>query len=189
MLFMRDISIKGKLILIIMLVSTAVLLITCSSIFYYSLIVFRHDTVRDLSSNAKMIGANVTAAITFDDPNSAEEILSSLSIKEQVSYACIFGRDGRIFVEYRKDSANNAEHSIDSSHLSKNFHSDHVDINVPIVLDNEVIGAVYLRSELGELHARYRDYTFIVFGITCACFLIAFILSSKLQKIVSSPIL
>ena len=70
---LRDISIKLKLTLIIMLTSTVVLLLACMAFVIYDLITFRRSMTRDLSTIAEIIGNNTTSALVFVDQDAAEE--------------------------------------------------------------------------------------------------------------------
>ena len=48
-----------------------------------------------------MLGANSTAALTFDDPAAAKELLKSLELQPTIRYACVFNAKGRVFAAYR----------------------------------------------------------------------------------------
>src|SRR2546422_4898850 len=74
----RDLSIRRKLTLIIMLTSSVALLLACAAFVSYDLYTFRQAKVHDLTTLAEIIGSNSTAALTFGDSNSAKEILGAL---------------------------------------------------------------------------------------------------------------
>src|SRR2546426_184211 len=71
----RDLSIKRKLRLIIMTNVGAALVLASTAYFSYDLVALRKETKSDLSILAQIIGSNSTAALSFNDANSAQEIL------------------------------------------------------------------------------------------------------------------
>ncbi|MCA1659831.1 MAG: hypothetical protein LC642_04720, partial [Verrucomicrobiaceae bacterium] len=75
---LRDIPIKRKLMLVILLTSSFALLLMGSALITYELVTFRRTLAVNLGVLAQIIGSNSTAAIAFDDQKNAHEILSAL---------------------------------------------------------------------------------------------------------------
>jgi diguanylate cyclase (GGDEF)-like protein len=67
---------------------------------YYSL---RDSLRRDLEVQARMIGDNAQAALTFEDARAANEILSSLKASDTVTSATILDRHGAPFAQFRRE--------------------------------------------------------------------------------------
>ena len=63
---------------IILLTSGAVLLLTCAAFLAYEFLTFRQTTVRELSTLGKIIAANSTAALAFQNQDDARELLAAL---------------------------------------------------------------------------------------------------------------
>src|SRR6185295_19062724 len=104
----RNIPIRRKLTAIIMLTSSIALLVACAVFVAYDQVAMRTAMTRNLSAVAQMVGANSTAALTFGDQTSAEEILASLRAEPQVVSACIYSEHKTPFASYvRGDSAEN----------------------------------------------------------------------------------
>ena len=185
----RDISIKRKLVIITMFVSCVALVLACTSFFVYDLISFRNEIVEGLSILADIIGSNSTAALMFNDPDSAADIMAALTAKRSVVYACIYDAQGEIFTQHRLKDVNKDFDLPKDLYLSHRFVNGGLDVVKPIILDGETLGRVYLHSDLEELRSRFRSYVIIMALILAASMLIAFILSSKLQKVISTPIL
>ncbi len=59
----------------------------------------------------------------------------------------------------------------------------------PIILDGERTGVIYIQSDLQMLYARLKRYAVIVVIVLLASSLVAFLLSSRLQRLISKPIL
>jgi PAS domain S-box-containing protein len=185
----RDASIKRKLTLIIMLTSSAALLIACTAFVTYELVTFRGAMVRELSTLAEIIGANSTAALAFDDQRSAEETLAALSAKHRIVGAYIYTKDGAAFARYSRAGLQGDFVPPEPRGDSYRFEGDHLALFRRITLDGEMIGTVYILSDLQEMRFRLQRYAGIVVGVMLASSCIAFGLSSKLQRVISEPIL
>ena len=80
-------SLKRKLVGIIFLTSLSVLCLTCVMLFYYEIHSYRQATARSLSTTADIIAANSAAILIFDDQKLAEQILSGLRARRNLSPA------------------------------------------------------------------------------------------------------
>ena len=69
------------------------------------------------------------------------------------------------------------------------FQAHRLDVERPIDLKGRTIGSVYILSDLSELEARVWEYTKGAIGIILVASLLALALLSRLQGIVSRPIL
>src|SRR5437879_13910045 len=104
----RDITIQRKLMTIILLISGAVLLLTCSAFFAYELLTFRQTTVRQLSTLGEVIATNSTAALAFQNQNDAQEILAAVKAERHIVAACLYDNEGKLFAKYPRDLPANA---------------------------------------------------------------------------------
>src|SRR5713226_8425876 len=100
----RDLSIRRKLMLIIMLTSSVALLLACTAFIGYDRYTFRPAMVRDFTTVADMIGSNSTAALAFSDADSAREILGVLRAKPHIVAACVYTRDARVLASYMREN-------------------------------------------------------------------------------------
>ena len=69
------------------------------------------------------------------------------------------------------------------------FSDRHLDVFKPIILDGETIGTIFIRSDLEALYARLQMYGRIAAEVLLMSVLVALILSSLLQRVLSKPIL
>src|SRR5207302_544131 len=78
----------------------AVMLITSAAFFAYEYLTFRQLTLRNLEILGKAIAANSTAALAFDNPGDAREVLSALKAQPHVVAARLYLNDGRLMASY-----------------------------------------------------------------------------------------
>jgi len=186
---LRDTSIRWKLKLIIMLTSGIALLFASAALMFKDITKTRQNLRSDLASLAQVIGANSIGAIVFNDSATAETNLAALSAKPYVVLACIYDRDGQQFAAF--------VHQNEKSRLSiptlrepgQYFDGDYLFVFSPILQEEKVIGTICIQYDLNG--TRREIYASVaVFGIiVSAAFLIAWLLSASLQKVISQPIL
>jgi len=184
----RDLSIRRKLTLIIMLTSSVALLLACAAFVSYDLYTFRQAKVHDLATLAEIIGSNSTAALTFGDSNSAQEILGALSANQHIAAACIYMGDGRVFAKYLRGDPSARFSPPERQEDGSRFGSNELALFGKIMLDGEKIGTVYLRSDLAEITERVNRYTAVLILVMLGSSLVAFLFSSRLQRTISEPI-
>jgi len=185
----RDIPIRRKLTLIIMLTSGVALLLACAAFLAHDLVTLRRTTARNLSILARAIGANSKAPIVFGDRGAAEETLAVLSGERHIVAACIYTADGEVFARYSRKDASRSFLPPKPEKQGHRFRDGGLVMFQPVVLDGERIGTVYIQSDMREMHSRVNRYAGIVAVIMLAASLVAFVLSSKIQRVISEPIL
>ena len=185
----RNVSIRWKLILIIMLTSGIVLLFASAALMFRDITKTRKNLRNDLASLAQVIGANSIGAIVFNDRVTAETNLAALHAKPYVVLAVIYDRDGQPFAVFI--------HQDEKDHLSipaprepgQYFEGNYLFVFNPIKQEKEVIGTICIQYDLsGTKREIYASVA--IFGIIVSIsFLMAWLLSSSLQKVISQPIM
>lgn len=189
MSFFKTTSIRNKLNRIVMLTTSVALLFAALSFCLYDLLAFRNTAARELSSIADIIGANSTASLQFQDPDSGREILKILSIHPSIVSAGLYTQEDKIFATYYQDGKTPTILPSRPRQAGNYFERGQIFIFRPIFLNGKKIGTILIHSNLQSFYERLQQYGIIAFIILVASLLGAFLLSSKLQKIISSPIL
>lgn len=185
----RNYSIKNKLRLIIILVSSVAVLTACAIFMAYEQSLQRQGMAQDLSSLMEIIADRTTAAILFDDQAAAQETLSALKIKKSIVSACLYTDNGKVFTCYFRGKAKTGEAPFAPGEPGHRFLKDSLIIIKPIILNNARIGTVYIKSDLVELDRVLAQNTLVVAAVMGLSLLLAFFLSSWLQKLISGPVL
>ena len=186
---LRDQPIKRKLILLTTLTCGITLLLASMSFIAYEFITAREDITDRLATLAEVVGTNSAAALVFDDPAAAEETLRSLQAVDNLTTAVIYAEDASRFatIHFQEDGAPFLPEK--PSEAGYRFTDGHVDLFRPILLDDQRVGVVYLRADLQQVYARLYRYAGIVVMVMFVSSLVAFLLSSRLQRtMVTKPI-
>jgi signal transduction histidine kinase/DNA-binding response OmpR family regulator len=185
----RDYSIKNKLRGIIILVSSVAVLTACAIFMAYEQSLYRKGMAQDLSSLTEIVADRTGAAIVFDDQAAAQETLSALHAKESIISACLYTDNGKVFTCYFRGNSKTGDTPSEPGETGHRFLKDSLIIFRPIILDNERIGTVFIKSDLFELDHILKQNTLIVAAVMGITLLLAFFLSSWLQKLISGPVL
>ncbi len=182
-------SIGRKLMVIIMAISGLTLLLACLAIVAYDIIELRRGMVNDASTLADMVAENSTAALTFHDAQSAREVLRSLHTQPHVSAACLYTAEGQPFATYDRSGDREIFLPPKSHSEASFFEGGRLMQFRPVLLGRESIGTVYVESDFSQMRARMRTYPMViglVLVISCGA---AWLMASRLQKLISDPIL
>jgi signal transduction histidine kinase/CheY-like chemotaxis protein len=185
----RHLSIKHKLELIIMATVAIALVLACGAVLTYGSFFLRESMRNDLGVLAEIFGSNSTAALSFGDHKAAEELLSGLKAKRPIVSAVLYGSDGHVFAVYRRGGERTEALPPPSLRADESWFEDgRLKLFQTIRMGDQPIGGLYIESDLEEVNARMRQFTWIVFVVLGAASLLSFMLSSRLQRIISKPI-
>jgi PAS domain S-box-containing protein len=181
-------SITRKQTLVIMLTSCLSLLLACGGFVAYELITFRQTMVENLSMLGDFVANYSTAVLEFKYQDKAEKNLAMLCSARGVEAAWMLNKDDRVFAEYFSQTNRRTAAPLlaNGQHL---FARDTLVMRRPIRRDGEIIGAICLRSNLDVFYSRLRQYGTIAGILLLASALLAFLLSIRLQRVISRPIL
>jgi signal transduction histidine kinase/FixJ family two-component response regulator len=187
---LQNLSIKGKLMLITMLTSSAALVLSSASFLIYDLISFRHLLTLDLMTQAQIIGYNSAAAMAFRDEAAATATLSALTAKEDIVAAVLYSPDGTIFAHYFPNgSAHPSTLPGRSQENGYRLEGGYLEVFRDVTLNGERVGTLFLQSDQRQWSVRARRYSAIVGIFVLVSGLFALLVSSQLQRLISRPIL
>jgi len=189
MLVLQNMAIKHKLILIIMLACIAGLVLAGVAFIGWERSTFRNNMVRNVSTQAEMIAENCKAALAFQDAEDAKETLRALRVEPSIIFGAVYTGDNKLFATYYRNYADIKVHPSGFQESGFSFGDGLLTVFRPIVLDGEIIGTVCLRSDLSPMYAMLKRNTGVIIVVLFLSSLVAFLISSRLQKVISGPIL
>src|SRR6266550_5816394 len=192
----RQTTIKRKLIALIMLTSSVALLVAFALMIVSDYISFRSGMVRDLRTLADVMGTSASSALDFDDEEFATKTLAGLTATPNITTAAIYTKNGKVLASYLRDQQSEPppDKPGPDGYGFKNayftfFRPGYLNLFHPIRRGGERIGSIYLQYSLQEMNARLTRYAGLAGAIVLGAALIAFLFSSRLQRIISGPIL
>lgn len=186
---LKNLSIGTKLTLIAVACTVLALIIASSSLLYFDLTSFKHKKTADLTSQAEVISLNCSAGIAFKDSVAVTEVLKSLRAETQIKVAAVYTPDGVLFANYLRPGV--SPQSL-PSHLTPHvpvFGPNGLEIVHVIQSEKDSVGYLYIQSSMSDWYSRRNRFVQIILIVMCLCVGISVLLASRLQRIVSSPIL
>ena len=188
-LFSR-LTLARKLILTMMATSSTALLVACASFLSYDAVALRHNIADHLRGLADITGANVAAALTYNDPKSASLVLDALRAEPHIVAVRIYDGTGRSFATYHRVLSTSGIRLPDAAPSTGNrLDLDQVTECDAIMLDGESIGYVYLVSDLQEIRGRTRRFVIFTLILVAVSSAAGFLVAISLKRLISKPIL
>jgi signal transduction histidine kinase/CheY-like chemotaxis protein/HPt (histidine-containing phosphotransfer) domain-containing protein len=192
----RNLSLAHKIIAVIMGVSSTALLLACVALVVYDTTTARSGLTRDIGILGDAVAATSTAAVSFVDTAAATESLNAVAVNTNVRMAAIL-RNGEVLARFDRSAAAGGSKVVTpinpeflrATSARAVYDTDSLRLVRPIVLDGETIGVVYIESGLTELRARRRSLIGVIAVVLFGALAVAFVLSSKLERVISSPVL
>ena len=181
-------TIRDKVILVIMASCMTALVIAGGAFILWSHVSFRDTMIRNLSIQTEMTAQHCTAALMFDDAERAAETLKTYASKPTITNACIYNSHGAHFASYlRPGFAGHIDtlRALDGIRIGGGF----LTVYRPIRMDGETFGTAVIQSDLSELTANLVNNLIIMGVVLGFAGLIAYLLSRRLQGLISGPIL
>jgi signal transduction histidine kinase/CheY-like chemotaxis protein len=189
MLNLRSTSLKAKLTLLTMFTSGVALLISVVLFGVNDVRGFRRGLERDLQSLADVIGASAISSLDFDDEVAATKALAPLEHKPSILAAAIYTKDDAVLGKYFRDAISKNQSPPPRGADGFRYENGRLLIFKPIERGGSRLGTIFVEADMSELHALIMSYVEIGAAILLGAMLVAFVLSSQLQRVISRPIL
>jgi len=185
----------------IAVITTTIVIVLASALFVaLEINNYRRALVQELTAIAEITSSNSTAAILFNDGAAAEETLGALGARPNIESASLYTVDGTQFARFGEPAGRidlnwvlgpnaRAKSGADSKHAySMAWSLRSVDLAGPILFDDEVIGAIHMRSSLSQIYATIETYLKVVLLVIALAIAVAWVLATRLRKQVTNPI-
>ncbi|HYU41265.1 MAG TPA: ATP-binding protein [Vicinamibacteria bacterium] len=185
---LRDLSIRQKLTRVAMLSSSLALIFAATAFIAYDVLASRSAVARRLSTEAEIIASNIASALLFQDPAAARTTLAGLGAESHVRAAAVYNAQGHLFAHYAPDSSTAPPAPL-ARPLGDEVHGRTVVVSRPILFeDDKMVGTVVLQGDLEDMGTRLLRYASLVALVSAISFLLALALSSRMQSVISRPI-
>lgn len=188
MMRLRDTPIQRKLTNIILLTCAVVLSFMCIAYIILEYASFRQGVKRNVATLGAVIASNSSAALAFDSPEDAQDVLNALNAEENIVVAGLYDIEGKIFATFPADTSASLFPPARANRYYW-FEGRYIAGFEPVLQRGEKQGMLYIRSDLREMYTQLFFYGLIGLALIGTSLLVALILSKKLQSKISTPIL
>lgn len=187
----RNLSIKNKLVFIVLAVSAAILILSAALSLFQTVVSGRQRLQRSMAVNAKLLGEYCVVPLSFDDKEEADRMLSHIQSIPWVRLAVLYDGSGRAFASYDPgglgpESLDRAEGPTADRHVyGRNtltyFH--------PVVYRDRHLGTLVLQAGTVHLRNEALRHAGLLAVMFALLILVTYVLALKMQRLISRPIL
>ncbi|MDG4605398.1 MAG: CHASE sensor domain-containing protein, partial [Candidatus Contendobacter sp.] len=212
MIIFDRLSVKSKLMVVMLLTSALVLLTVGGALVVNETFSQRRIAQQQLITLAGIIGANTASALMFNDLESATQNLAVLRTKPDVLYAVIDDLQEKMQAEYRAARLSDAQRSqlrqwdeaLDEQYAKQGSAAEQATLSetrflsaqgqmlavkAPIKQSNQTLGYIEIYTDLRALGESLQRYYWILAGLLVTSLALAALLAARLQAVISEPIL
>ena len=193
MKFFQNISIKNKIVSIILLTSSVTLIVGFTIIGINDINSLKKNLLDNAILNTQLVGDYSVASLTFDDNKGAAEILSKLESLPDFMSGAIYDRNGILFASYKKTNEifipplyDDPDNLTDTKY---SFESGILTIEHPISYQDFKYGIIITEVDSSIITDKIKEYVLIMIGVLAGMIILSFILARGFQKPISQPIL
>ena len=137
--------IHRRLVLMAMAVTTVALVLALAGLITIDLWRYRALAEDDTTTLARVIAENVAAAVIFENPEEARDILATAGVRESVPLACLYLPDGTLFAAFQRSKGDSCPRQPGpvTTELTITGTS-------PVVRGGRTVGMVYVERRLVE---------------------------------------
>ena len=184
--FFHRLPIRHKLVAMIMTTCTVVLISASAGYLVGDYFRTRAELQDELDALSEIVLRNTEAAINFKDPAAAIDTLESLAGNLHIRAACLYDPAGRLFADFRVETWECDPRPPSDEYR---FTANRMELTAGGYKDGRRFGTLTLRSDLRVLTDRLKEQIAIVTALLFLALALALLLSSRLQAIVSEPVL
>ena len=178
--------IRSKLMLTIVLTNAIAMLLAGAIIIVYDNYAYHARMTGEISSQAEILAASVTASLEFSDPKTAQEYLDPFAANPEIAAAAVYASDGSMFASYSRPGVRPPPSSEKSQ--AQQHEDGGIVVFWPVKLQQQQIGTVYLRAKIEPLTARIARYGGIVLLVMVVSPLITLPVAVRLHYAIANPV-
>lgn len=186
--FIKDLSIKNKIIAIILMVTILTISLGFTFIAFWDINRIKSNIQSNLVLNAKLVGDYCVVPLTFGDQEQATEALSRLQYIEFIEIGCLYDKTGKLFAKY-PDTLNENSFLVLSEQHNNKFTDGHFYVSEPVMFQNELYGTLYIEANSDHLIYVVKTKILTLSLIILVLVFFSVILAGRLQRFISIPIL
>ncbi|MFK7959303.1 MAG: ATP-binding protein [Phycisphaerales bacterium] len=190
MMPLRHLGFRGRSLLVILGTCSIVLVTMTFALAWQQRSALRSAFLSRGMTEARIIASNTTAALSFDDADTAREVLSALNADPAIVEAKLMAADETIFARWAPDSVVAAKPvpSLPPAQRAHLIDGHRLVISEPVVLDDEQIGRLVVVFSLDSIGAETRGQAIVSGIVLVAALGIATLIGLRMQRLLSGPI-
>lgn len=198
-MWLKKTSLKRKLLVIILFTSLTCVLLTSAAITYFGIYNIKQKMIEDLDITANITANRISSFLQFPNEDNSAAIRNSLdALSGDMTRSCVYTAsiidEPAFFTSVIREKDNKRTTCPDVKNVVNNigktyFFKDRLQTYVEIRFkDADVVGYMFLESDLREIEGFINDQLMTVAIVILAVSLISYFLATFLQRTISAPI-
>jgi signal transduction histidine kinase len=145
-------------------VAATVLLVAGVGMAIYEEMLYSNQQIKDVSEQAHILAASVSAAIVFDDESAAQEYVNALKVNPELEAAAVYDRTGQLLAKYARGGRIVPPHPPFAPGAT--IRNDTIEVAVEASQRGQPVGSVYLRAVTEPAARRITRYAGLILLIS-----------------------
>ncbi len=184
----RDLSIRNKLIIIILSVTLFSLGLASTVIIYFDIQSLRKDKINEATITARLVGNYCIVPLTFEDSDAIKQVLQSLLEIPYIDNCFVYDTDDSLVSSCNDYSVDELPDSTLGSEFSY-FEESFLYVGLPIEYRDMEFGTIVIRASTEDLDSAINSRILTVSLVVLGVIFVTYLLAVKLQGLISRPIL
>ncbi|MES2253953.1 MAG: ATP-binding protein [Pseudomonadota bacterium] len=159
--------------MIVALLAAAFLLTAGIAIARYEDQLYSTQQIRDVTEQAQILAASVSAAVSFGDRAAAEEYVNALKVNPELRAAGVYDGSGKLFARFFRGSTLPAAMALSSTNWDALTSEGTLTVKVPVSAGGKTIGAVSVIATTEPAQRRLARYIGLILLVTMGALVIA----------------
>ncbi|MDA3852822.1 MAG: PAS domain-containing protein, partial [Bacteroidales bacterium] len=185
--FISDLTIKNKMILIVLLVTFLVHSIGFVFIYVWDINRIKSEMQTGLVLNTKLIANNCVVPLTFGDDQQATEALSHLENIVGFETACLRDKAGNVFATHPR-GLNKKDLPVCTEEQQVILKDGFFYVKAPVMFQNIKYGTLFIKANSRSLKRAKWSIILTLLLLSLVLNLLAIFLASRMQRYISKPI-
>ena len=187
-MILETLSIKNKLIGIVLLVSFFAVGTGFTVVIINDLRTFKQDMVNSTVMNARLIGEYCVTPLAFDDKRGAEGILKKLQTVPNIMNGYLYDNKDVLFAVYNRTGESEFSPTTLNDD-SERFSDGWLHVTSSVNYQGQKYGKIYLHAATDQLNEKITNYLTMMMFLLIVIIVFSYLLALRLQTIISQPIL
>lgn len=185
---LKNISIKNKLVGIILLAVLLAVSVGFTTVIVINLGSLKQDLVNNVLMNATLVSEYCVVPLTFENEVALAKSLQTLGSIPFIESGCIFDSDNKLLATFERGHSRHDPPPLDQGDIWY-FEDDYLNVIRSIVHNDRELGKLHLRASTDLLSEKIGIYLRTMIGIALGLIILSYFFALKLQSIISKPIL
>lgn len=186
----RDLSIKHKLVIIILAVTVLVSGLGIGFMYIHTISIFKRDMVDKVLLNIEFISQECISSLVFNDCQEAGKTIKQKAPVFNFADIMVYKNDGTLCAAYHQSPPlPNKTTAFSNSSQPLFFTNDYLGGFREIVLDHKIYGSIHFRVSLDPLKQKKQTTLWTLLAVMAVLIALSYFLANRLQRVISAPIL